>query len=62
MRVLAQRRLHGVEVGDVAVHERDAVLDVVEVLAVAGVGERVERDDVVVGVLRRPSDARSWSR
>ncbi len=44
-------RPHRVAVADVAVHEAEArvVLEIGQVLAVAGVGEGVEHDDRVVG-------------
>ena len=49
-RVLADR----LEIADVALDEGDPVLDVGQVGAVAGVGEHVEGDHVVVGVLLDP--------
>ena len=51
----AQRLLgHRVEVADVPLDEDDPVLDVGQVGSVAGVGEHVVDDDVVVGVLFDP--------
>lgn len=51
--VLFHQGEHRIEVADVFLHERvvGLVLDVVQVSQVAGVGQLVEVDDVVVGVL-----------
>ena len=49
---------HEVGVADVAVHEREPLVadHVGEVLEVARVGERVERDDLVLGVRQQVPD------
>ena len=61
--VAVHRGEHGVAVGDVALHERVAgvVVEVAQVVEVAGVGERVEDRDRVVGASRARS-ARSSTR
>ena len=51
---LGQGGRHRVEVADVALDEDDPVLDVGQVGPVAGVGEHVVGDDMVVGVLLDP--------
>ena len=54
---------HRVPVADVALHEAEAgvVLEVLEVVGVAGVGQGVEDRDLVVACWPAPG-GRSWSR
>ena len=52
--LVGERLRREVEVGDVALHEHDPVLDIREARAVAGVGEEVVDDDVVVRVALEP--------
>ena len=52
--VLCKAGRDHVEVADVTLDERDAILDVVEVRPVPGVGEHVEGDHCVVGVALDP--------
>ena len=52
--VVAQRRLRELPVADVALYERDAILDPREALAVPRIREQVVDDDLVVGVPLEP--------
>ena len=52
--VLGQCGRHHLEIPDVTPDERDAVLDIVEVRPVPGVGQHVEGDHGVVGVALDP--------
>ena len=48
--LVADDALRQVAVGDVALHEHDPTLDILQAGTVARVREQVERDDVVVGM------------
>ena len=52
--LVAHDALGKVAVRDVPLDEDDAILDVLEARAVAGVREQIERDDVVVGMAIEP--------